>query len=155
MICQLTGEFVRLVSQRRRVRSRSGASYPIGFNTHVFSESVSITGLIYPFSLLSVATDIEFVTWAMSQPVGHTMISIDSIENPRARTIVIVSSHSFSVASTSSVSVDSMKPATMSMRFRKSLGCSWHSNSCFQNQLVVSTYFLLHRNTTLAVSQAM
>jgi len=61
MICQLTGEFVRLVSQRRRVRSRSGASYPIGFNTHVFSDSVSITGLIYSFSLLPVAADIEFV----------------------------------------------------------------------------------------------
>ncbi len=61
MIKHLTGEFVRLVSQRRRVRSRSGASYSIGFNTHVFSESVSITGLIYPFSLFPVATDIEFV----------------------------------------------------------------------------------------------
>jgi len=61
MICQLTGEFVRLVSQKRRVRSRSGASYPIGFNTHVFSESVSIIGLIYPFSLLPVATAIEYV----------------------------------------------------------------------------------------------
>ncbi len=60
MILHLTGEFVRLVSQRRRVRSRSGASYPISFNTHVFSESVSITGLIYPFSLLPIASDIEF-----------------------------------------------------------------------------------------------
>src|SRR6267143_6944158 len=61
MILDLTGEFVRLVSQRRRVRSRSGASYPNGFNIHVFSESVSITGLIYPFSLLLIATDIGFV----------------------------------------------------------------------------------------------
>jgi len=45
MILDLTGEFKRLVSQRRRARSRSGASSSIGFNTHVFSESAFIVGL--------------------------------------------------------------------------------------------------------------
>jgi hypothetical protein len=114
-------------------------------DTHVFSVCLSIIGPKLPlsYSLLSL------------QASSHTIRSKDSIEIPRGRTISIVSCHSFSVALTSSVRVDPVKPAIVSMSFRNPFGCCWHSNNCFQNQLVVSTYFLLWRNTTRAVSHAM
>ena len=44
-----------------------------------------------------------------------------------------------------SIYLKDTNPATISMSPRKSLGCSEHSNSCFQNQLEVRTYFLLTR----------
>src|SRR6266704_2160897 len=75
----------------------------------------------------------------------QTMISLDSMDTPRALTRSIVSLHNLSEASTNSRMLDGANPAATSISRFRSRGCNGHSKTCFQYQLVVRTYFRLRR----------